>query len=86
MLNQQATVPLSQQIKDSLKKYFANFEMVDFKHITNLYDLVKSEVERPLIEIVLEHTKGNQSQAAKLLGVSRNTLRKLINCYNISVC
>jgi Fis family transcriptional regulator, factor for inversion stimulation protein len=49
----------------------------------NLYKLVLTEVEKPLLEIVLEYTNDNQSLAAKLLGISRNTLRKLINLYKL---
>ncbi len=84
MLNNQDLLPLNQQIRSSLKKYFANFEILDSKHIYNLYNLVLAEVEKPLLEIALEYTNGNQSKAAKLLGLSRNTLRKLINSHKIT--
>lgn len=42
----------------------------------NLYSIVLQEIEKPLIETILEHTQGNISQAAKILGISRATLRK----------
>ncbi|MYG39620.1 MAG: hypothetical protein F4201_02165 [Nitrospira sp. SB0677_bin_15] len=42
-------------------------------------------VERPLIQHALHETNGNQVQAAKLLGMNRNTLRKKITEYHISV-
>mgnify|MGYP001371316163 CR=1 FL=1 len=48
-----------------------------------LYDLILSGVERPLIKMVLEETIGNQTQAASILGISRNTLRKKIEEYNL---
>ncbi len=83
MLIYQDLLPLNQYIRSSIKKYLANFEAIEFKKITDLYKLVLSEVEKPLIEISLEYTNGNQSKAAKLLGLSRNTLRKLINDYQI---
>jgi Fis family transcriptional regulator, factor for inversion stimulation protein len=83
MQNNQNYLPFNQYIKSTLAKYFANFEILDSKHIANLYNLVISEVEKPLLEIVLEYTNSNQSKAAKLLGVSRNTLRKLISKYSI---
>ncbi|MGD9649819.1 MAG: helix-turn-helix domain-containing protein [Dongiaceae bacterium] len=41
-----------------------------------LYDLIVQEVERPLITLTLEATRGNQLKAAKLLGINRNTLHK----------
>jgi Fis family transcriptional regulator len=43
---------------------------------SGLYDLVRREVEVPLFRVVLAYTRGNLSQAAKLLGLSRATLRK----------
>jgi two-component system, NtrC family, nitrogen regulation response regulator GlnG len=46
--------------------------------IEDLYDEVISRVERPLIELVLERTGGNQLKAAEILGLNRNTLRKKI--------
>ena len=42
-------------------------------------------VERPLIELALKETKGNQLQASQLLGMNRNTLRKKIGEFKISV-
>ena len=40
-------------------------------------------IEKPLVEIVLKETNGNQTQAANILGVNRNTLRKKIAEYEI---
>ena len=84
MPDNQNSLLLNQHIRSSLKRYFANFEILDSKHIANLYNLVIEEVEKPLLEIVLEYTNSNQSKAAKVLGVSRNTLRKLISKYTNS--
>lgn len=44
--------------------------------VSGLYRFVLDEVERPLLETVLEYTNGNQTQAAQMLGLSRSTLRK----------
>ncbi len=44
----------------------------------NLYALVIERVERPLIDLTLKKTKGNQIRAAQILGINRNTLRKKI--------
>jgi Fis family transcriptional regulator, factor for inversion stimulation protein len=46
-----------------------------------LYDMVIREVERPLFAFVLEHAQGNQSVAARLLGINRNTLRRKLLDY-----
>jgi DNA-binding protein Fis len=43
-----------------------------------IYKAVIQEIEKPLIQWVLERTKGNQLRAAKLLGINRNTLRSKI--------
>lgn len=74
-------LPINQHIKSSIQRYLGHFEAIEADKITNLYQLVITAIERPLLEVVMEYTNGNQSRAAKLLGVSRNTLRKLINSY-----
>jgi two-component system nitrogen regulation response regulator GlnG len=45
---------------------------------TDVYQRIQQRVERPLIEVVLERTRGNQIRAAAMLGINRNTLRKKI--------
>ncbi len=49
----------------------------------HLYELIVGGVEKPLLEIVLKKTNGNQTQAANILGINRNTLRKKIRNYQI---
>lgn len=51
----------------------------------NLHPMLISAIERPLITKALQETKGNQIQAAELLGLNRNTLRKKINDLHIPV-
>jgi two-component system, NtrC family, nitrogen regulation response regulator GlnG len=50
-----------------------------------MYDRVISEVERPLLSLVLGATRGNQLRAARLLGLNRNTLRKKIKDLDVPV-
>ena len=50
-----------------------------------LYDRVLREVERPLVTLSLQATRGNQIRAAALLGLNRNTLRKKIRELEIPV-
>ena len=52
---------------------------------TGMHDRIVKEVERPLIRLALEATRGNQIKAAELLGVNRNTLRKKIRELDIPV-
>lgn len=49
----------------------------------NLHERIMREVEAPLIETVLEHTGGNQSRAAAILGMTRSTLRNRIRRYGL---
>lgn len=51
----------------------------------SLYRTLMAEVEPPLIEEVLRYTQGNQSRTAKILGMTRNTLRTKLNRYQIVV-
>jgi DNA-binding protein Fis len=49
----------------------------------NIYPLIMNEVERSLIELVLEETKNNYLRAAKVLGISRSTLYRRIKALEI---
>ncbi len=51
----------------------------------DIYDRVIAEVERPLIQMTLSATRGNQIKAAAMLGLNRNTLRKKIRDLDIPV-
>jgi Fis family transcriptional regulator len=42
----------------------------------NMYDMLVAVVEKPLLEVVMQHADQNQSKAAQFLGLNRNTLRK----------
>ncbi|WP_043650467.1 helix-turn-helix domain-containing protein [Chitinilyticum litopenaei] len=48
-----------------------------------LYDMVLARVEKPLLEVVLERVGGNQTKAADMLGINRNTLRKKLQTYDM---
>lgn len=50
---------------------------------TDFYQLVLQEVEAPMLQAVMEYTRGNQSRAAQLLGLNRGTLRKKLRKYRI---
>ena len=51
----------------------------------NLHPMLMSAVERPLIALALQETRGNQIQAAELLGLNRNTLRRKIQDLRIPI-
>lgn len=72
--------PLHDSVRQALESYFTQLKGTS---PNNLYDLVLAEVEVPLIEAVMEFTRGNQSRAAILLGLSRGTLRKKLKIYGM---
>jgi two-component system nitrogen regulation response regulator GlnG len=70
-------------VERHLQEYFLAHQ--DALPAAGLYDRVLREIERPLIELSLAATRGNQIRAAKLLGLNRNTLRKKIRDLDIQV-
>jgi two-component system nitrogen regulation response regulator GlnG len=74
---------LAATVESRLKDYFDAHG--DELPASGLYDRVLREIERPLIELTLAATRGNQIKAAKLLGLNRNTLRKKIRDLDIRV-
>jgi Fis family transcriptional regulator, factor for inversion stimulation protein len=64
---------LSDAVKRSLERYFKD---MDGERPTSIYEMVLKNIEKPMIETVLGKAAGNQSLAAEMLGVTRNTLRK----------
>ena len=71
---------LRECVSTSLTEYF---DKVDKEHISDLYELVLSEVEAPLLERVMQHTRSNQSKASAMLGLNRGTLRKKLKKYGM---
>jgi Fis family transcriptional regulator len=64
---------LEQCVRDSLEGYFRD---LDGETPANVYDMVIRLVEKPLLDVVMNHADNNQSRAAEWLGLNRNTLRK----------
>jgi two-component system nitrogen regulation response regulator GlnG len=74
---------LSGAVERHLRGYFAAH--TDGLPAAGVYDRVLREVERPLVTIALEATRGNQIKAAHVLGLNRNTLRRKIRDLDIQV-
>lgn len=66
-------MPFEELVSSKLRGFLRR---VDGYPLENLYEDVIVRVERPLLQLVLEHTSGNQLAAARILGLNRNTLRK----------
>lgn len=71
---------LSACVRKMMRQYFKD---LDGEGVTNIYDMVVANIERPLLEVVLHHAEGNQTRAAEMLGLNRNTLRKKLNQHGI---
>lgn len=67
-------------IRESLDEYFTH---LDGQPPHAIYDMVLSCVEKPMLEVVLTKVGGNQSKAADMLGINRNTLRKKMAAYGL---
>ena len=67
-------------IRKAIDKYLHD---LDGEKPCNIYDMVIQRVEKPLITAVIKHANGNQTQAAGLLGINRNTLRNKMKQYHI---
>lgn len=76
----QKNQPLHDSVRQSLENYIS---LQKGQLPNNLYELILAEVEAPLMEAVMEYTKGNQSRAAIVLGLSRGTLRKKLKMYGL---
>lgn len=71
---------LSKAIVESLDEYFGHLEG---HHPQPIYDMVIHCVEKPMLEYILNKVGGNQSKAAEMLGINRNTLRKKMALYKL---
>jgi Fis family transcriptional regulator len=72
---------IARHVRKAVGDYFTDLDGEDPS--CPVYDMVINCVEKPLIETVLRHTDGNQTRAAELLGLNRNTLRKKMLAHKI---
>jgi len=71
---------LSLTVRKMMKQYFKD---LDGEKPSGIYNMVVNCVEKPLLEVVMNHAQGNQTRAAELLGINRNTLRKKLQEHGI---
>jgi len=72
--------PLHAYAEDALRGYF---QTLNGHKPCELHQFVLAQVERPLLEMTMDYTNGNQSAAAEILGLSRGTLRKRLQIYKL---
>ncbi len=77
---QETHEPLCMHVERVVRQYFVT---LGDDIPTDLYELILKEVERPLLSVVLEQTRGNQSKCAQILGLNRGTLRKKLKTHNL---
>jgi Fis family transcriptional regulator, factor for inversion stimulation protein len=66
-------IHLEDCIRESLEIYFKDLDGVT---PCAMYEMILNVVEKPLLDVVMQHAEGNQSRAAEWLGMNRNTLRR----------
>ncbi len=72
---------VARYVREAVEDYFKDLDGEEPS--CAVYDMVMNCVEKPLIETVLHQAGGNQTRAAELLGLNRNTLRKKIQQHRI---
>jgi Fis family transcriptional regulator len=78
--NKEDRKSLKYQVGLALRRYFKE---LDGNKATNVFEMVIKEVEKPMLEEVMKFCNGNKSQASKILGINRVTLRTKLKQYNI---
>ena len=73
--------PLKEEVRKALKRYFVQLDQKNMP--IDVYQLVLNEVEPPLLNAVMRFANNNQSQASRILGINRTTLRTKLKKYNI---
>ncbi len=78
----QTSSEIADSIRKSLERYFKD---LDGERPRAIYDMVLKNVEKPMLEAVLNKAEGNQTYAAEMLGINRNTLRKKMQQHKIKM-
>jgi Fis family transcriptional regulator len=71
---------ISDCVRRTLNRYFRD---LDGEKPCAVYDMVLKNVEKPMLEVVMRQAGGNQTVAADILGINRNTLRRKLSEHNL---
>jgi len=72
--------PIRRSVTSAIELYLDD---MNGHEVNDLYHVVLSEVEPALLDVVMQHAEGNQTEAAEMLGISRGTLRKKLKLYGL---
>lgn len=73
-----------ESIQDVIQKGLEDyFQDLGEQQPSNIYNMMVQMVEKPILETVMQRASGNQSQAAEMLGINRNTLRKKLQQHGL---
>jgi Fis family transcriptional regulator len=75
-----STNEIADCVRRTLNRYFRD---LDGETPCAIYDMVLKNVEQSMLETVMRHAEGNQTVAAEMLGINRNTLRRKLNEYEL---
>ncbi|WP_370515681.1 DNA-binding transcriptional regulator Fis [Kangiella sp. HZ709] len=78
--NPTTSATLKEHVAISMQNYI---KQMNGQSLNDVYDLVLTQVEEPLLRAIMEHTRNNQTKAAQVLGLNRGTLRKKLKRYNL---
>lgn len=78
------SVSLEKLVKSKLEVLFQQQHEAQVE-LNGLYNIVIEQVEKPLLELALRASNGNQVRTAQMLGINRNTLKKKIDIYKIKI-
>ncbi|WP_404426771.1 nitrogen regulation protein NR(I) [Thalassospira australica] len=86
-ISEAAPIGESQSLAESIERHVREYYDAHDEDLpaSGLYDRILREMERPLLTVTLEATRGNQVKAAEVLGLNRNTLRKKIRDLGLEV-
>lgn len=70
-------------LSGAILELLENFYNESEEEPVNVYDMVTTEVEKPLFEIIMKHTNHNQSEATQILGLNRGTFRDKLKKYGM---
>ena len=71
---------IQEVIQKSLEDYFDD---LGEQQPSNIYNMMVETVEKPILVTVMQRAGNNQSQAAEMLGINRNTLRKKLQQHGL---